>query len=227
MADRNMSPEKRLLKLIEGRQSADPRPTPGQLGRKIFSLASLRARLSFWRGRLTNKQAAGADATAEPVDLKRVNMVLVFLIVLLALGLVISATIEYDRIHNGVVVDIKTPDTAQAEPVEVVSLLQPLSAYREKATLRDVFSLADVQKQEPEKPFNDTPAENSRIVGMSSNLKLVGISWSDDPDAIIEDVRAKKTYFVKKGYMIDEIKVHKILKDRVVLKYLTEEVELR
>jgi type II secretory pathway component PulC len=56
----------------------------------------------------------------------------------------------------------------------------------------------------------------------------VGIAWSNDPDAMIEDTKTHRTFFLKKGQTIDEeIKVQAIFKDRVVLSYKGEEIELR
>ena len=70
-------------------------------------------------------------------------------------------------------------------------------------------------------------ASTSRIAEASKNLKLVGISWSDDPDVIIEDTKAGMAYFLKKGQMINDLKLKEVFKDKVILGYQEEEVELR
>ena len=68
---------------------------------------------------------------------------------------------------------------------------------------------------------------SSGIIGVTQHLRLAGISWSDDPDAMIEDTRTKRTLFVKRGGMIGKIKVQAIFKDKVVLFYDGEEIELK
>ena len=68
----------------------------------------------------------------------------------------------------------------------------------------------------------------SRASEATKNLALVGISWSNDPDVMIEDTKDNRTFFLKKGQLIDnQIKVEAIFKDHVVLSYGGEEVELR
>ena len=60
------------------------------------------------------------------------------------------------------------------------------------------------------------------------SLALVGISWSKDPDAIIEDKAHQRTFFVKRGQMVgDNIKVEAVFKDHVVLSLDGQEFELR
>ena len=68
---------------------------------------------------------------------------------------------------------------------------------------------------------------SARILDATETLKLVGISWSNDPDAIIEDTKDTKTFFVKTGQKIGEVKVQAIFKDKVVLSYQGEETELK
>ncbi|MFH1752859.1 MAG: hypothetical protein ABH875_01630 [Candidatus Omnitrophota bacterium] len=50
-----------------------------------------------------------------------------------------------------------------------------------------------------------------------STLKLVGIIWSDEPQAIIEDDLTKKNYLVSEGERIDEYSVEEITRDNVKL----------
>ena len=50
-----------------------------------------------------------------------------------------------------------------------------------------------------------------------SDLQLVGIYFSEEPEVIIEDKVERKTYFLKEGQNIKEIKVKTIRKDRVIL----------
>jgi type II secretory pathway component PulC len=66
------------------------------------------------------------------------------------------------------------------------------------------------------------------VVEATKHLRLVGISWSDDPDIMIEDTKTQRTLFLKKGKLIDnEIKVQAVFKDKVILSYNGEEIELR
>ena len=104
---------------------------------------------------------------------------------------------------------------------KVVSALKVASYYLEKIRARDIFKIGSKKKEE------EIKVPSSKIIDATQNLKLVGISWSGDPDAMIEDTKALRTFFVKRGQMIGEVKVQAIFKDRVVLSYEGEELELR
>jgi len=60
-----------------------------------------------------------------------------------------------------------------------------------------------------------------------TEFKLVGILWSDNPQAMIEDIKDQKTYFLRTGEKIKEITVKKILRNKVVLGRDEREWELR
>lgn len=101
------------------------------------------------------------------------------------------------------------------------SAAKVVSYYLEKIRARDIFRMALAQQA------GEAKQPSSKIVEVTQSLKLVGISWSDDPDAMIEDTQAQKTHFVKKGQMIGNLKVQAIFKDKVVLSYDGEEIELK
>ncbi|HPN72952.1 MAG TPA: hypothetical protein PKZ41_03045, partial [Candidatus Omnitrophota bacterium] len=94
--------------------------------------------------------------------------------------------------------------------------------YLKKTAERNIFRMGyKAPEPEPEVPveretrYSPVPA----ITEMTQDLRLVGISWSERPDALIEDSKAFRTFFVREGQMIGEVKVEQILKDRVVLRY--------
>ena len=71
-------------------------------------------------------------------------------------------------------------------------------------------------------PTDKSPAEPQAIP-----LKLVGVDWSSDPVALIEDSRSGKTYFAKKNDSVNDAKVKQIMKDKVVIQYHHQTVELK
>jgi hypothetical protein len=102
-------------------------------------------------------------------------------------------------------------------------VLKKLEYYLEKVKKRDIFRMGVAAR--PENVIEAGPS--SKALEATQNLRLVGISWSDDPDAMVEDVKAQKTFFVKKGQAIGEIKVENITKDKLFLRVDREVVELR
>ena len=227
MPEKNVSPEKRLLRIIEGQPQASVRPTPGQFGKKYFSLSSVQGRLAFLRDRWKKRKTVAGRPADAAVDVRYVNAALQVAIALVAVWLVISGSLEYRRVQQVGTLELQAlPASAQAASAEVASLIQPLQAYLDRVAARDIFSLADTAQEKVAAAFQEKP-ENARVKELAATLKLVGISWSDAPDAIIEDSKAQRSYFVKQGAQVGEFTVHKILKDRVILKYFNEEVELR
>jgi len=60
-----------------------------------------------------------------------------------------------------------------------------------------------------------------------ANLKLVGIIWSEKPQAMIENSNDQRTYLVNSGERIGQVTIKKIFQDKVVLEVEDQERELR
>jgi hypothetical protein len=157
-------------------------------------------------------------------DIKAVNSILAGVVVVLAcitVSNVVFAAVRYNRVYHPPV---------SAHPAAAVSthpapsgFLNQASYYLEKARGRDLFTMA-VKKSA--KMLGMGPSQ--RAVEATAHLRLVGISWSNDPDAMIEDTKAQRTLFLKSGQTIDgDIKVESISKDKVMISYGGEEIELR
>jgi hypothetical protein len=101
------------------------------------------------------------------------------------------------------------------------AVLQPVDYYKERVKKRNVFRMG--QKTN----FEATEVISAKAAEAAQSLKLVGISWSDQPDAMIEDTKAGKTYFVKKGQLVGDLKVETVYRDRVILRFGAETIELR
>jgi len=68
---------------------------------------------------------------------------------------------------------------------------------------------------------------SANLQEIMGNLKLVGIIWSDKPQAMIESVKDQKTYLLNKGEQIDTLTIKKIYKEKVILGKDSQEWELR
>jgi hypothetical protein len=120
----------------------------------------------------------------------------------------------------------KIENAQEAKPFQMASLLKSLSYYLEKARGRDIFKI--VIKGAATDAGGLAKGPSQRIIEATQDLRLVGISWSGDPDVMIEDTKTKKTLFLKKGQTINnEIKLQAVFRDKVVLSYAGEEIDLR
>ena len=61
---------------------------------------------------------------------------------------------------------------------------------------------------------------------MSEQVGLVGIVAGDNPQAIIEDKKAQKTYYLNKGQSFNGYVVEEILENKVVLDYEGKKISL-
>ncbi len=101
----------------------------------------------------------------------------------------------------------------------------PLPEYLEPVNKRDIFAPAPIVKVKPPKPELKRPTRVSapkpdpvqNLQKKVKDLKLVGISWGQNPVAMIEDKSSQQTSFLKVGDSINGLIIKAILKDRAIL----------
>jgi hypothetical protein len=222
--DRSLTPEKQLLKIIEtskGNALGVAARSSRRHGMSWLNLGAWLGRISFFKVRL---EKLSSGFSLEQLDVKTANRILGFLVLLLSLyfmGSLIMSLVNLSKLPRletnpqAAKVDINIP--------EPQGLKKAASYYLDKVRERDIFTmgLKKLAAKQPEQ------GPSAKIIEITSTLKLVGISWSNDPDAMIEDTKSLKTYFVKRGDMVGETKVQAIFRDKVVLSLENEEFELK
>ncbi len=217
--ERPITPEKQLLKLIENPKGEVPSAQNARRKGGLFSLDALRARFTFL------KSFSFLQLSKKNFGIKQVNLILKGLILFLTIYLgytVVAMAIQLKKASNLIFEVKEGPGAAAPEPPPF--FIQNLEYYQEKIAVRDIFR--PVRPKEEAKPAPEAAAEAP--VNLAKDFILVGIAWSDDPEAMIEDTTEKRTYFVKRGQTFgDSVTVAKILKDRVILTIGDKEVELK
>ena len=225
--ERPLTPEKQLLNLIENpkAKNANPLGLSGmkQHGLSLLSPGAWLGRVSFSRERFKKWLK---DLKRRPLDVKALNKALSVCLVILTLYFAGNLAIGIVNTKKLPVFKFEFSGKESGDLLQEGSFLKAASYYLEKVRQRDIFQL------EPKKTEGTTEAAapagpSGEILDATQHLKLVGISWSNDPDAMVEDSRALKTFFVKRGQMLGDVRVQAIFKDKVVLSYRGEEIELR
>jgi hypothetical protein len=106
----------------------------------------------------------------------------------------------------------------QKEPVIEQPPIKPLEFYQ-----------TGVAQQ---KMFHSQPAQETAVSAAAVNhdilkdINLIGIITGNDPQAIIEDKRTEKTYYVSKGQLIGDLLVEEILDGKIILNLKGQKFEL-
>lgn len=227
--ERPATPEKQLLKLIEESKT----PAAGvniqairHRNLSLFSLSAWLGRISFFKDRF--KKWFGKNGKYRQLDIIRViNNALAFSIFVLAIYFISNLSMSMINLKKMTNLKLISPESVKSASLiqDASSLARPLSYYLEKVRARNIFKMGPRKVTDAAEVADRGPS--SRIIEATQHLKLVGISWSNDPDAMIEDTKALRTFFVKRSQMIGDIKVQAIFKDKVILGYEGEEIELR
>ncbi len=225
--ERERTPEKQLLNIIESKDSRG-KGAPAQKqaikrrGLSFFSLGAWKGRFAFLRA------GAGAGLKGGPalrLDIKAVNRALLLLMLAMMGYLGLSLYTSIKEIGSPPAVKFEMKDASKAAAFSESARLKTVSYYIEKVLTRNIFKMGLRKIEEEEEVIIERPTD---VLGdVASHLRLVGISWSDNPDAMIEDTNTMRTFFVKRGHMIGDLKVHAIFKDKVILMYKGTEIELK
>ncbi|OIO36225.1 MAG: hypothetical protein AUJ74_03140 [Candidatus Omnitrophica bacterium CG1_02_44_16] len=207
MPDPSLTPEEKLLRIIESPPQAVQSMRRERRGPDFkFDLKLLKAKYG--------------EKLKAFLNLKAASVVLVFFSGLATMYLGLDFWLGAPRLTNVQRLEMR------AKKMEVGDMtlgqLDPLSIYLHEITQRNIFSLPETVEQAAAKKAEPKVEIKSLIDG----LKVVGIIWSDAPQAIVEDSKNGKTDLLNRGSKIRNARVKDILKDRVILSYDGQEVEL-
>ncbi len=203
MGKENITPEERLLKIIENPAGVEKKTLP-RLDKTAGALAD-------WLKHLWS--SAGGERPR--LDMRTVNKALVIICVCVTLYAVIYFIKEssgLDRKFNKIISGPAAPAVKEKEAVALKTEEPPA-----RLAARNIFTLVPKEK----------PIVRADLSGKAVELKLVGILWSDSPQAMIEDTREQKTLLVSKGDKIGSVSVKDIFMNKIVLTKDGQDWDLR
>lgn len=205
---KDFSPEERLLRLIRSKTPKGP-PPPAQPDRPKEEVPKekLRQRFSF--------------DFSKTFRWENLNLVL---ILLLAALLVYFIPLFFKRSKSTVEnleEKLKVQEKVASQKMEGPKR-PSFDYFSENVSARNIFSPVVKEEAPTQAPVEEGP----KLEEVKNQLTLLGVIGGATPQAIIEDKRTQKTYFLNKGSIFDDIEVGDILENKVILIYKGKQFEL-
>lgn len=217
MAKQRPTPEEELLKLIE-KGDAGGAVKFKRKRRFALSFGGLKVFKLSLQKKISQALSALKSGLKEP-NLKVVNKLFIIISIALLTYSIVDFVFQRPNIKE---VYRKSQLIKERRPLEEAPQeVRPFLHYLEAVRRRNIFS--PISLKETEEPVVD----KKQLQELAQDLSLVGISWDNEkPLAMIEDKKANKTYFLREGETISKFKIDKILKDKVILRYEGQMIEL-
>ncbi len=219
------SPEEKLLRLIRGKAKEVDKPT-------ALKAASPKGPAEMTSSAMPTTQCQPRTipvVTDERRYLKYINSALItVLIITVAFFVYDLVSFKFKRPALGAVNEAQTssleflPQISEPGFQSGEAQRTPFSTYSEAIGSRELFKPLRPGAQTEKAPTLGSESAYDKL----KDLSLIGIIAGERPQAVIEDKKIQKTYFLYKGQTINQMKVEEILKDRVILDYYGEMLEL-
>ena len=215
MVAENNTPEERLLKIIE------KKGTSVDSGEK--EIQRQKANLERKRWFFSFKNMRFSDLSLEPpaFTLQFVNKMLIIAAILFTLIFVFDFLRDKVNLRKHFALVTGVPTISKVKIKKDSELKISLATALKETRTRNMFTLT------PETIFEEKKEKNEKIRKDIRDLKLVGILWSNSPQAMVEDVKNSKTYLLSVGDVINRWTVSKIDRDKVILLGEEGEMDLR
>lgn len=215
------TPEEELLSLIEKDSDSDISSAILRRKRKFLfsSVFNIKRHCRFLSELVRTVFSKISGFLREP-DLKAANKALAVVILLLGCYLLIDFIARRENIDNIYKKACRIEEETEVMGQNVEAL--PFLYYLEMVQRRNIFSPVELEGKEKR-----TEKKQEDLAKLIEGLKLVGIAWGKNPQAMIEDDTDKKTYFLNKGDTIRKFNIHSISKNKVVLSYEDKKIDLK
>ena len=205
----NISPEEKLLRLIRGqKKSRIPALVEGNLAAPVPE--------KMQGGVIHQKRASKFEQYIPQLN---INILILIGIVTASLYL-LSAFIYPLFVPKKNIISQEGPLDKITESKETTKQeeVKPYDFYTQGIKSKQIFGAASVQLNQ----------ESGVTVGANliKDINLLGVISGANPQAIIEDKKSQKTYYVNKGQMIGEFQVEDISDGKIILNYGGQRFEL-
>lgn len=198
----NFLPEEKLLRLIKNQKKKE---TPSQLPVGPDTKSALVRQGIFFL-----PQNYIAFLSLKKIILGLFILSCIYLVIVLAYPWFALQKIDLPKL------DLEAP--IEDKPLEKEET-RPYSYYLEGIRQRQIFASGS-PTQELSQPVAIASAD------LVKDISLIGIISGANPQAIIEDKKLQKTFYVSKGQLIGELQVEEIKEGKIILNYKGQRYEL-
>lgn len=143
---------------------------------------------------------------------------IIWLVLILAvLGLVYSFLYPWFGLRNIGLPQIKPEEVAEIKKQPELKL-KPYEFYASGIKNRNIFNKSALLEAEK--------SQAAVSPDLTKDINLIGIISGNNPQAIIENQKTKRTYYLNKGQFIDELKIEDIQEGKIIVSYKGEKFEL-
>ncbi len=237
--DSSLTPEQRLLKIIESGEGSAPETSPASAGepgkpgkvktprepinwKELLSPAGVKARFEYLQGTIQDSARRRAGA----LRIKDINRGLGIACLVLALAVIGNAAFEMSVLSHDF---LSRFDLSQKKMADLLmgGTHDPAQLFQDEAP-RNVFAPYMEQAADTQAKSNDVAL---KLMEMSKTLKLTGISFFEGDVTrtfcMIEDLQKNITTFLKQGDSFSGMTVKEIKPESVILSLGDEELEIR
>lgn len=159
---------------------------------------------------------AGAIAKKPPANIRQKAAVLAFIIA--GAYLLWNLIYPFTALKNTPLVKPQLKETAQRNLNLKDDARRPIEFYRQELSGRQIFGGA-------QEGAAGGPASGVNV-DLTKDINLVGIISGEPAQAVIEDVKTKKTYYLSRGQFIGELRVDDIQDGKIIINYHGQKYEL-
>lgn len=212
----NIPPEEKLLRLIRG-QKQQSKVTAALPAAELSVSTAVKAAASYPKVTLAQWQALTNVVKKRFLFLNNKKIIWLSLI---ACGLYLIASLVYPWVG---LEKIKLPQIAHNKDNLLRRTLKqnikPYEFYLKGIEGRQIF----VSHSTQEAPTSTIAQAGTDLM---KDLSVVGIISGESPQAIIEDKKTQKTYYVNKGQFIGQVQIADILEGKIIVNYQGQKFEL-
>lgn len=233
MAEPNgdLTPEKRLLELIEGSAGVGESGKPAEKiaearrgsWKALVSVEELKNRFSLLKAGLVEKFRHHQST----FGLTELNQVLRFVVIVLAVFFLGDFLFQLTQLNRRVIDEAVLPEVPEFE----LSYERPNVESSEGLEFFDLGKMFMPYGKRLEEAERMVKEQSARLLDLAAKLKLTGISYNPEESArafcMIEDIEKNITSFLREGDLLGSLRVKKIREDSVLLESQGETVELR